>query len=966
MAHRQTPTEAQREAIEAEVGSLLVLAGPGSGKTFCLIERIQYLIRAKGFDPARICAFTFTNKAAGEISERLDQLPGSAGEKIRRSTIHAFCSSLLREHPELVGLRPGFGIADDAYQLAILARLGVAPIYRARTLRSISANKLNGKPYGHPNDERVARKYEAFLSDRNLVDFQDLILKATQLCNTAVGGDIRSKWDVILVDEFQDLSAAQYELIRQLSREHNHVFAVGDEEQLIYSFTGADPEVFSTFLNRFKITRQIHLDKNHRCPREVFESARKLITRNESRVKDRVMTATDSSGVPVVARVFDNSEAELAWIIEDLLADRTASGKDWGEFAVIYWRNVLGEDVEAAFVTAGVPCRLAQSRALADDPTICYLLAAFKVIMSPDDPILREAFFAEVLPGPLFDSVRASAEADSTTITDKLLNATAELPTEHPDAIRIRRAFSVHKNLKATGKRHSSLKPLVHELLSQRVGHSPTILENNADEITDPAGFPDIVDLARTLRTCRDKSTPVWIPHMGGREIPLSGMLSALGFIDIRLGGDIPKNALELQPEAYDVLGLPLSLFKAAQILEMEGFAASSRDFTAIDIEATGKTAATAEPIEIAAVRVREGRVVEEFCELIRPPIPIPASSIAVHGITNEEVATARTFSEVWPDFQAFCRRDFVVAHNGYGFDFRVLMRLTKSAGLDYGLSGFDSLPLAKDLFPSVSHKLPDLAQMMGVEAGGHRALADTRCLVNVFLRMNDTKLSLARKTACQKLLEYLGIALALSNENELCEEALLFRQMCVWFVLGRYNRSLDHYDRLRGDNSSVPGVEDIIEALGGRKRMATIRAEKTAEDRYPAALRRLELLIDDIQDSIPFRDQMTVLLERIALSKNEGAETTSDRVNVLTIHATKGLEFSRVYIIGTEGAEFPGGTPEKPCSKEEVEEKRRLLYVGMTRTRHRLVMTSVRSRNGKLGGGHPFLDEMGIVPVEG
>jgi DNA helicase II / ATP-dependent DNA helicase PcrA len=255
------PSRSQRSAIEAVPGPLLVLAGPGAGKTYCLIERIRFLIEKHNFDPARICAFTFTNKAAGEIAHRLEARLGAAAQKIQRGTIHAFCASLLRELGASVLLEPGFGIADEEYQLSALRRIEGPRRWHRNTLTRFSAHRFRGDSLMH-DDIVLFEKYKQFLTDRKLVDFDTLVIKAAELLeHDDHAARIRSRWDVILVDEFQDLNPVQYRVIRALAKEHRHVFGVGDDEQSIYSWAGADPTVLclrrSSMIFALRRTRSI-------------------------------------------------------------------------------------------------------------------------------------------------------------------------------------------------------------------------------------------------------------------------------------------------------------------------------------------------------------------------------------------------------------------------------------------------------------------------------------------------------------------------------------------------------------------------------------------------------------------------------------------------------------------------------------------------------------------------------------
>jgi superfamily I DNA/RNA helicase len=177
---------------------------------------------------------------------------------------------------------------------------------------------------------------------------------------------------------------------------------------------------------------------------------------------------------------------------------------------------------------------------------------------------------------------------------------------------------------------------------------------------------------------------------------------------------------------------------------------------------------------------------------------------------------------------------------------------------------------------------------------------------------------------------------------------------------LSAHSHCLEHYEREVGFDESLPTVEELIEPLGGVQLMLRIRREKTADQRYPAAMARLRRLIVEIPDG-PLSEQLPAFLDRVALSKLDGDQPEAERLNLLTLHATKGLEFSRVYIVGAEDTQFlVGAAP----SVEEIEEARRLLYVGMTRVKDRLVLTRVASRAGKPTGGHRFLDEMELEPV--
>jgi superfamily I DNA/RNA helicase/DNA polymerase III epsilon subunit-like protein len=814
------------------------------------------------------------------------------------------------------------------------------------------------------NDLDLFEKYERFLLERKLVDFDTLVVKAAELLERPDDAAVvRSRWDVVLVDEFQDLNPVQYRVIRALAHDHRHVFAVGDDEQSIYSWAGADPAVFRTFVNDFGIGAKINLEENRRCPQDVFALARKLVMINTPIFADRVAPHADRESAFAVSTVgFDTDDEEEAWIVADIRRDHEEHGHRWGDVALLYRKHDIGNRLEAAFLNAGIPCRLAQGRAFADDPVVAYVLAASRVIANPTDTLFRDAFFRVVLSRALFDEAQAKSEERKGDLLQQLRRMATRLPRADESARQIRRALADWKNLAAVGKQHSTLTTLVAELLSRRVGKLRSVLDDRHDEISDPALHLDVVALATRLREARASQATVWIPPMGGIDIPIKGMLVQIGVNVERGSGPPSADTVRIARDDVPSVGLALGVFKAGQLIEMSDAAAGFTSFTAIDLETTDRDTATAEIIEIAAVRVRDGAIVDTYSSLVKPRVPIAAGATATHGIGETELVDAPRFEDIWPAFRAFCGDDVIVAHNGYDFDFPIIHRMAKEIGATFDLCTYDSLPLARDL-TATSHKLVNLASQFGIPPGNsHRALDDTLTLAKVLLALGDMKLIRARKTALVELLGHLGVALALCDEKALCEEALMFRGIARPFALGSYSGALEWYERETGDDITIPDADEVIGRLGGAELMVKIRTVKTADERYPSAMLRLRRLIAEIPDG-PFDEQLSTFLERAVLSKLDGLEPERSRVNLLTLHSTKGLEFSRVYVIGAEDAQMPGGSPTKGPTPQETEEARRLLYVGMTRTIDRLVLTRAATRGGKPTGGHQFLDEMALVP---
>jgi len=989
------PLPQQRLAIEAPLGPVLVVAGPGAGKTFCLIARINHLINTRGLAPERICAVTFTNRAAEEIAVRLKHTLGDRAEGVTRGTIHALCLALLREHAEAAGLRKGFGVADEQYQKVILGRLHVPLEQRGSLLNRFSRHRV--QDYRLTDDDaRLYREYAVWLAHRNMLDFDDLVVKAEELVRTHgdIADAIAARWDYLLVDEFQDVNAVQYDLLKRLAAPHGNFFAVGDDEQSIFTWTGADPYVLVRFSRDYEIDRPIVLDKNCRCSRQIFETARRVLAQNPQ-LFEKQLSAEQESAYEVGAFAFRDEEEEAAWLLEDILADRAASGLGWGDYAILYRRHKVGEYLEGRLVRAGIPCRLARGRSLVEDDVIKYVIAALGIVRDPGDPVALEAFarcvlsphfLQEVLASPPFPlSASKASPPDPGDFLVAIRTLARRRPAQDPDTKKLWRLVFQVENLRALTRSHRALVPLVDEILSQSVGPYRNALEERHDELTDPAVIPEAVRLAERLAAAIAAEQEIVIAPQGGLEIALRGMLIAAGVRHLPTSTNLHQPPPTSLPSA-------LILFKALQLLHARELDTALERYVTFDLETTDKDVEVCEVIEIGAVRVVGGEIVDRFHSLVRPYRPITPGATKVHGYTDGDVRNARPFAEVWPEFRAFIGDDVLIAHNGQHFDIPVLRRLAAGReGVDT-LVFYDTLPLVRSLSRD-SAKLEDLALRFGIDAGrAHHALDDAVTLARVYRELERLRAVRARKAVLVNLLDYLGLALALEPEREQeagsGEREILFK-VAKFYTLGRYSDALAFYEmeRERSGGDSGPSVDEVIRRLGGRALMTRLRAEPDPAQRYPAAVARLRALIDEPSPAEPasppdplsttwasppdplsttwrggtLKERIDRLLDRVALSTSEGIEVAPDRVNLLTLHSTKGLEFSRVYIVGVEDYQIPGLREAKENRQAEIQEARRLLYVGMTRTRERLVLTRVERRFGMEAGGSSFLEEMGL-----
>ena len=982
------PLPPQRLAIEAPLGPVLVVAGPGAGKTFCLIARINHLIDTLHMAPERICAVTFTNRAAEEIAVRLKHTLENRAEGITRGTIHALCLALLREHAEAAGLRKGFGVADEPYQKVILGRLHVPLEQRGSLLNRFSRHRVQKQDFElTADDARLYREYAAWLEHRNMLDFDDLVSKAEELLRTRgdLADAIAARWDYLLVDEFQDVNAVQYDLLKRLAAPHGNFFAVGDDEQSIFTWTGADPYVLVRFARDYEIDRPILLDRNCRSSRQIFETARRVLAQNPQ-LFEKQLSAEQESAYDVGAFAFRDEEEEASWLLDDIRADRAASGLGWGDYAVLYRRHKLGEYLEGRLVRAGIPCRLARGRALVEDDVIKYVIAALRIVRDPGDSVALEAFARCVLSAHFLQEVEAaistslpvprSANADRGDAGDFLAAIRAlarRRPAQDPDTKKLWRLVFQVENLRALPRSHRALAPLVDEILSQSVGPYKNALEERHDELTDPADIPEAVRLAERLDSAIAGERSIAIePNEGGLEIALRGMLAVAGVrhVPSQAAGPLkPRGTAPGLTHPGETLvkadggehGLALTLFKALQLLDAKKLDTALQRYVTFDLETTDKDVDVCEVVEVGAVRVVGGEIVERFHTLVKPYRPITPGATKVHGYSDAAVQDAPSFAEVWPAFRAFIGDDVLIAHNGQHFDIPVLRRLAAGQhGVD-GLVFYDTLPLVRSLSRD-SAKLEDLALRFGIDAGrAHHALDDAVTLAQVYRELERQRATRARKAVLVNLLDYLGLAFALEQGAGRREQDMLFK-VAKFYTLGRYSDALAFYEmeRDRSGAAAAPPVDEVIRRLGGRALMTRLRAEPDPAQRYPAAVARLRALIDE--PSAPtLRESIDRLLERVALSTSEGIEVAPDRVNLLTLHSTKGLEFSRVYIVGVEDYQIPGLRETKENRQAEIQEARRLLYVGMTRARERLILTRVERRFGMEAGGSSFLEEMGL-----
>lgn len=376
--------EEQRRAVLTTEGPVLVIAGAGSGKTRVLTYRIAYLIGVKGIPPSSILAMTFTNKAAQEMIDRLKSLIGSI-EGIWAGTFHSVCVKILRRHIKLLGYTSAFSIYDREDQARLIKEINDLVDERPGVIASrISAYK-NGKYI--PEDEReveLFKRYEETLKRANALDFDDLLLLTIKLFekHEEVRDIYANRFRYIHVDEYQDTNRSQYIILKHLASKHRNIFVVGDEDQSIYGFRGADIRNILDFENDFEGAKVIRLERNYRSTKTIVRAATSLIAHNRMRKGKRLWT-TNKPGKKIAVVEFED-EREEALYVGDMIRE---SGRNFGDFLVLYRTNAQSRALEEAMRYYGIPHRVIGSIRFYERKEIKDVLAYLKVIVNPDDDV---------------------------------------------------------------------------------------------------------------------------------------------------------------------------------------------------------------------------------------------------------------------------------------------------------------------------------------------------------------------------------------------------------------------------------------------------------------------------------------------------------------------------------------------------------------------------------------------------
>ncbi len=402
MSFLQGLNEPQRLAVTAGDGPVLVLAGPGSGKTRVLTQRIAYLIREKRVPPWHILAVTFTNKAAREMRHRIEALLGEPPRGLTMGTFHGTCAAMLRrEAAHLAPYTNEFVIfdADDQRQVVkqALADLNLddKKFPPARMLNYISAAKnefITPAEYAATNyvseiARRVYAQYQKLLQANNAMDFDDLLMNTLLLFDQEpdVLAKYQQRYHHILVDEFQDTNTTQYGLLQRLALGHGNIFVVGDADQSIYKWRGADVRNINRFREQYPAAQMILLEQNYRSTQIILDAAKSVIKHNRDRVHKELFTDRQGGAKIIIREAYDDREEAV--LVVDTIARLVLEGYEPGDMAVMYRTNAQSRALEEAFLTRGLPYKLVGATRFYGRREVKDIIAYLRLVHNPADAI---------------------------------------------------------------------------------------------------------------------------------------------------------------------------------------------------------------------------------------------------------------------------------------------------------------------------------------------------------------------------------------------------------------------------------------------------------------------------------------------------------------------------------------------------------------------------------------------------
>ena len=970
----------QREAVTHTGGPLLVIAGPGSGKTRIIVHRAAYFVLEKGVEPEHVLAITFTNRAAEEMRSRLTVLLGEQADGMWIYTFHAAALRLLRRFGSAIELADDFAVADEDVQRFLLLEamrsldLSVETHPPHLIADFISRRKahlldptlpLEGEPVPAAWLE-VARAYQDQLEAQRLLDFDDIIVRAVHLLRARpdVREHVQRALTHILVDEYQDINLAQFTFLTLLAPPDAEVTAVADEDQSIYGWRGADPHLVDRFRRHYR-PRVVKLVQSYRSTGHILYAAQRFVARRRLREEQSFLKTERDEGEPIYHLVFQTLEQEQKWLA-GLVRKATA---EWGyryrDIAILYRVHTLADAAEQHLLQQGIPVQRVQPREPFQHDALDDIIRYLALLHAPTEYDYVQALN---FPTTLMDEPTQALAAKIARDRGVTLGTIAREPEAFPELGPLTRwQLRRFGDSLAALRAESATLPLdilvarLFELLRQR--RSPF----TAEEDTLVRGFQLAISCREQVQVLKsavaagrpirlqvspDAAQPVdaWAAYHILRHVlgdilnhPLATEQDRGAFL-LQIGGG--EGDLVLKPLDVGTLVYPLSVvaWRVGTDLLLALEPAGRDTYVVYDLETTGIQVRRDDILEIAAQRYRgEQPLGEPFRTLVRPQARefIPKAASRVHGITWDDVAEAPTLPEVLPAFLDYIGEDVLVGHNIRRFDNRFLDRaLGEHLGRGLANPVVDTLEMARRLFPTLRrYTLEYVRAFLELGTGQtHRAaddVAQTAALYQALLRENR---ALRARTLVPELLPLVALGILAAASPLVDEHRALVH--AAHRVMTRFPRQ--------------PLLDDVVASLDEEGQWLALS--------LLARLRDMSVPADaDDEQWNRWRDELMAWVRRYLQSGGEPTlagfldyqalrtrmdayDPEADAVVLMTLHNAKGTEFPIVVILGLEEGYLPLWTTRD--DERAQSEERRVLYVGMTRARDRLYLVSTLDRH--------------------
>ena len=1018
--------EKQIEAVTHKDGPLLVIAGPGTGKTKVITHRIEHLIREHNIRPEKILAITFTNKAAEEMQERINTEIGEPhGSSVKACTFHAFCVKVLRKHALKIGLSENFTIFDQELQDEILTEsvrelnlnADDYPPWWLRNIISDAKCKLLN-PVDAVNDadiydsetventRSVLQTYQNKLDKYDALDFDDLLVKTVELLRIEeVKETYHQEITYILVDEFHDVNSVQYHLLQLLcAAPAQNLMVVADEDQSIYSWRGSNPEYIGNFRTDFN-PQTIELDDHYRCSEKILRAAEEVISKNPERQKQHTLRTHKDAGRDIFHYTFDTPIAEalgIISVIENLVKQR---GYSYRDIAIFYRTHKLADVLAEQLLRKNIKFQRILPTNSFGERHSKGVLAYLRLIQWQLPQDLEQAInFPETCIDDLtWVRLKWLAQRERIEFIELLRNIEVYPKDVGPLTRRNVCQFWTQLERLSTeleGEKIDRIIPKLFDVLE--LSRSPYRAEE-LEIIEKQPELPNLVTAQDVLYSALDLDEPIQItashdidaycaahiihqtletyldqraelqflppdenrlPHLDNGVHLLIGDFEELGekgrdarTILIGTVGTADSDVIHLETGGVR----SIAALKLCQRLINRFESPNMADMVVYDLETTGINPKTAEIVEIAAHRLSAiGDEVEKYYCLVKPPGGrIPRAATRIHQIDEDTVKNAPGIELVLPEFFGFIQDRILIGHNVAEYDNPILAR-DLSRYLKTGLSAphYDTLATARRLFPRQRCSMAALAEKFGIEHDRlHGALEDVRVNREIFKELIKIDAYKREMKSLTELLPLVGVGILAKTEASRPEiaptteedtevsrpeiapttEIDVFLNAAKRFVQ-IHNAVLP--DRLPLEASEAAAATTYMEELQG-----TVVPEFREDIEWRQ--RRIQFMNAVIHfESVNDEHQLTNFLDYQKLLTNiDELDDKTEQLTLMTLHAAKGTEFPVVIILGMEEGSFPMWR--QNITEAEIEEERRLFYVGMTRAQNQLYLSSTTYRTG-------------------